>query len=565
MRVCAAKSRLDAAFGAFRVRHVLITMLLALSGSAAHALDKEYGALSDQLAEMIATAHALAVADDTYEFVSRPNLPYVFEHYSKERLAADRIDTVLIINAHGKPLFWRRAKPGPNRGFPDARAFLAELPVLPVPGASGVPGIAEPALLDTGPALVVAMPIYRAAGTGRARGWLIAARTLAGAPGHPLRGLARVPVRTFNPCAVALAKCVVMERQIAGITASAAFFTAPSVLWITLLIIITGVVLVKSGVWSMHPVGGTAVPSRPGGIGGTDIKLTVYPTNRLAVAPSSRRLSAGQSRDSLQARITAANAVFRYQPQVDLQTGRVAGVEALLCVPGPSGYRPAVELAVEIEEAGFGLALIEHRLQEACREQRTWLRYVGHDFAIGVPVSQRMLVDAAFLPLVERVLADHQLAPSSLELEVEETALGACAPALRALCKVHEAGISIAVDGFNANHSNLRLLAILPIAKLRIDPWLLLRMGDRVSEAQLFAGILGAAKGLRITVCATGVASADLLAAVIKHGRPLAQGAALGMPLEGPDFLELLRGSKVDTVTLRTLELEWVPAHPEPA
>lgn len=171
-----------------------------------------------------------------------------------------------------------------------------------------------------------------------------------------------------------------------------------------------------------------------------------------------------------------------------------------------------------------------------------------------------MLANAALLPLVHRVLAEYEIPPTLLELEVEEAALGARSEPLRTLTKVYEAGISIALDGFNANHSNLRLLSILPISKLRVDPWLLLRMADRVSEAQVFAGILGAARGLGILMCATGVASANILAAVLQHGRPLAQGAAVGAALDGPAFLQRLRNNDIDTATLRPLELDVVTA-----
>jgi EAL domain-containing protein (putative c-di-GMP-specific phosphodiesterase class I) len=216
--------------------------------------------------------------------------------------------------------------------------------------------------------------------------------------------------------------------------------------------------------------------------------------------------------------------------------------------------RPAIELAAEIEAAGLGLALVERRLQDACREQRAWLKIIGHEFPIGVPVPQRTLVNAAFLPLVQRILAENELAPSFLELQVEEVALGPSAAALRSVTKVRDAGISMAIDGFNAAHSNLRLLSILPISKLRVDPYLLLRVDDGTSEALLFDGIIGAAHGLGIAVCVTGVSSPELLSTVLRHGRPLAQGAALGPALDGDEFLALLRRTNVDTATLRPLD-----------
>jgi len=232
----------------------------------------------------------------------------------------------------------------------------------------------------------------------------------------------------------------------------------------------------------------------------------------------------------------------------------VAGAEALLCVSALHEFRPAIELTAEIEAAGLGLALVERRLHDACRQQSAWLKIIGHKFPIGVPVSQRSLVNAAFLPLAQRILAENELAPSCLELQVDEAALGPSAAALRLVTQVRDAGISIAIDGFNAAHSNLRLLSILPISKLRVDPYLLLRKGDGPSGALLFDGIIGAARGLGILVCATGINSPELLSTVLRHGRPLAQGAALGPILTGEEFLELLRSSSVDTAMLPPLE-----------
>jgi EAL domain-containing protein (putative c-di-GMP-specific phosphodiesterase class I) len=508
---------------------------------------------SGQLDELIGSVRALAAADDSYEFVSRPNLPYVSAHYAPAKLAADRIDTVLIIDSHGKPLFWRRVNHGHNRGFPDARAFLAELPALPSPGPAGTPGIAAAANLGQGPALVVALPIFRASGTGNARGWLIAARPLDAVQWRQLSGLAKVSDQAPDPTAASLAgQGTAAPRTAAGRTSS-----PPSAFWLTTSILIFGVLTFKSkvlSVWGEHTARMWAVPgptgasTQPGG----EARGKIAPIR----SSSGKRPPVPSIIGSLQARMTAANAVFRYQPQIDLQTGRVAGVEALLCVPGSPDDRPAIQLLAEIDAAGLKWEIFERRLQEACRAQRAWLRKVGHDFPIGVPVPRSLLADSALVSMVKRILAEHALEPSLLELQVEETAIGASATTLCTLAKVHEAGISIAIDGFNASHSNLRLLTILPISKLRIDPWLLLRMGDRVPEALLFDGILGAARSLGIAVCATGVATPDLLTAVLKHGRPLAQGAAVGSPLADPDFLELLRGDDEDTQTMRPLILD---------
>jgi EAL domain-containing protein (putative c-di-GMP-specific phosphodiesterase class I)/sensor domain CHASE-containing protein len=555
------------------------------------ALDELRRAWFGQLNELIATARALAVADDTYAFVKRPNIPYIASHYDPEHLADERIDTVLIIDLHGKPLFWRPLNQPGNRGFSDARLFLAELPPLPAPGIAGVPGLAGAATLIHGSKLLVAMPIYATGGSGVARGWLIATRAFDAHQWHRYEELAHVPIQLLDPRApkssgdveAALQKplgpivrvegqhirgfmavsdlhgrpfrifSVSLARQEAAVGPVAVSVFARSIPWLILMVTITvvfvallatGIMRNGSGkiVWLSTPCGGNL--QHPG--------MMPTPAARdVAVAPVSAVSSAAQTRDPLRARFASSNAVFRYQPQIDLQTGRVAGVEALLCVPGQHEFRPAIELATEIESAGHGLALVERRLHDACREQRAWLNIIGHEFPIGVPVSQRTLVNAAFLPLVQRILAENELAPSFLELQVEEPALGPGAAALRSVTKVRDAGISIAIDGFNAAHSNLRLLSILPISKLRVDPYLLLRADNGPSEALLFDGIIGAARGLGIVVCTTGVNSMELLSTVIRHARPLAQGAALGPAVTGEEFLELLRRNNVDTAKLR--------------
>jgi EAL domain-containing protein (putative c-di-GMP-specific phosphodiesterase class I) len=529
-----------------------------------------------QLDQLTARARELAMSDDTYEFVKRPNIPYVYAHYDPEQLAAERIDTVLIIDLRGKPLFWRRVNQGRNRGFPDARRFLAELPPLRSVGVAGVPSLAGAAQLLHGPKLLVAMPIYASSGFGVARGWLIATRAIdplqwsryeefAHVPGEPLGSIVRLepteiprflPVPDLELRASKTAD-VSLVHQDAVLASPGPSFSSSSAPLLTLLLVGSSVTLIATAirrrqgrgiVWLRGPKSSNAqnpieVPCSSGTPATSDTPIITGP-------------SSGHMQDPLAARFAARNAVFRFQPQIDLQTGQIAGVEALLCVPRAQEFRSATELAAEIEASGHGLALVERRLQEACREQGAWLRRIGHEFPIGVPVSQRTLANAAFLPLVQRILADNELAPSFLELQIEDAVIGTGPAAPRSINIVRDAGITIAIDGFNAARSNLGLLSILPISKLRVDPYLLLRDHDGPSAARLFAGIIGAARGLGISVCATGINSPELLSAVLQHGRPLAQGATIGPILTGEGFLELLRGNNVDTAILPTLDFD---------
>lgn len=266
------------------------------------------------------------------------------------------------------------------------------------------------------------------------------------------------------------------------------------------------------------------------------------------------RVANVHTRERLHAMMAAARAHFRYQPQIDLQTGRIAGVESVLCVPALDGYRPATRIVAEIDSAGLGILLAELQIREACCEQRTWLQSLDHEFPVAVPVSKWTLANPGFLPLMKRTLEDHGLAPSFLELETGESALGMSVSSWCTTTAIRDAGMQISIDGFVAASANLRLLAMMPISKLRVSATQLLRNGDGGVEKAVFDAILGAARGLGILVCATGVDSPEILAAVLRQGRPLAQGVECGPMLNGSEFLQCLCARNETTATLPQLQ-----------
>lgn len=587
---------------------------------AARALDALRRAWFAELDDLTATTRALAVADDTYEFVTRPNIPYVDAHYARESLSAERISTVLIINRKGTPLFWRRVNLGANRGFADAKAFLDELPPLPPAGAPGVPSLAGAARLVQGPSLVVAMPIYAATGSGESLGWLIAVRALDAAQWLRYEERAHVaaevldPVTSTSPADLEaalrepLAPVTHVEgSRIRGLMAMPDLEGKPFLvfsvlqplpplpakppapastvrrwlwlwLWLAPAAIFAGVV--GFAFWGVRrgrridadsrttaQAPGSEVqvdgPQPAANAGGKPEHEAIpsFPSGP-AVAQAIVVDSAAARREELRARLLEMNLVFCYQPQIDLRTGRVAGVEALLFSSDPNERHPTLEFVADVEAAGLGFVLAQRWIQEACRNQRIWLQHVGHEFPVSVPVSQRTLEDPGFLPFLLRILAEYELAPPFLELEVPEYALGGSAASLRALEDVHAAGVSIAIDRFNSARSSLRLLTVVPVGKLRIDPALVRKIGSATQEAALFDGIIGAARGLGIIVCATGVDSPDLVAGTLRHGRPLAQGEALARAISGDEFLVFLRGSASDTASLPPLQID--DAIPQP-
>ncbi len=157
----------------------------------------------EDLEDLAGVVRRYAEAGDTYDFIARPNFPYVFDHYSPAELAEERIDTVLIVDRRGAPQFWRRLNHGPGRGFTDARAFLAELPPLALP-AAGATSFAGAVQLAEGPYLVAAMPVRSAAHPTAPRGWLIAARPLDDAQWSRYTAAIGLPLDVFNPQVLAI-------------------------------------------------------------------------------------------------------------------------------------------------------------------------------------------------------------------------------------------------------------------------------------------------------------------------------------------------------------------------
>jgi EAL domain-containing protein (putative c-di-GMP-specific phosphodiesterase class I)/sensor domain CHASE-containing protein len=254
--------------------------------------------------------------------------------------------------------------------------------------------------------------------------------------------------------------------------------------------------------------------------------------------------------------------VLRYQPQIDLNRDRIEAVEALLCVVEDGKERVATELPAEAEAAGLGLELAANWLRAACRQRQSWLRELGRDFPVCVPVTGRTLEDPAFVPMLRETLAGCELTPRYLEIEVPVAAFSASTRAMQALDEVHQLGVRLCLDGFGKASSSLHSLAALPISKVRIHPALVRESAYDARAAALMHAIIGASRGLGIAVCAAGVDSPVQAGALEVHGRPLAQGAALGPPMEADRILALLHGTGVDTAFLPVVEPD--PSIPQP-
>jgi diguanylate cyclase (GGDEF)-like protein len=231
---------------------------------------------------------------------------------------------------------------------------------------------------------------------------------------------------------------------------------------------------------------------------------------------------------------------LHYQPQVDLHTGEITAVEALVRWPHPRlGMVPPLDFLPLAEEAGLMQSLTALVLEQAVTQCAAW-HAAGQRLTVSVNVSATNLLDAGFGDTVTAVLARHHLPPSALILEITETTI------IRDfdLCKLVIAqlrglGLGVSIDDFGAGFTSLAYLGGLAVSELKLDRSFLTRLatGDTDRNQALVRATIALGHKLGMRVVAEGIedhAALDLLASL---GCDLAQGYFISHPMPAQDLL----------------------------
>ncbi|MEW1959867.1 EAL domain-containing protein [Kineococcus sp. NPDC059986] len=263
-----------------------------------------------------------------------------------------------------------------------------------------------------------------------------------------------------------------------------------------------------------------------GGVSVYDSEVDARLRERAGLADEVRRLvRSGHGR-------MGREVVLHYQPQVDLTTGRVVGVEALVRWQHPTrGLLPPLVFLPLVEELGLMQLLTGHVLRRAATEAAGW-SHDGVPLRISVNVSASCLAHPDLLPLVDEVLAHGGLAPGRLVLEVTETTLMAD-PAL-ALAVTHaltQRGVQLSIDDYGTGYSSLAYLTDLPATELKLDRAFTIRVLSEPRTAEIVEATVALAHRLGLRVVAEGVedeATRDVLRGLdvdesqgYLHARPL--------------------------------------------
>ncbi|MBV9911288.1 MAG: EAL domain-containing protein [Sinobacteraceae bacterium] len=234
---------------------------------------------------------------------------------------------------------------------------------------------------------------------------------------------------------------------------------------------------------------------------------------------------------------------LNYQPQFDLSSGSVSGMEALLRWTSVElGIVPPAEFIPMAEETGLILSIGEWVLRGACRQAKAW-QDAGLPIArMAVNVSGRQFAWPQFPAQVAGILRETGLDPSRLELEITESVVMADESwAEKALTELKQLGISLAIDDFGTGYSSFGRLRHFAVDRLKIDRSFVTSIGDGSDDRAIAAAIIAMSRSLRINVTAEGVESFPQLMFLQEHACHDAQGLLLSKALPADEAGDLLR------------------------
>ncbi len=238
--------------------------------------------------------------------------------------------------------------------------------------------------------------------------------------------------------------------------------------------------------------------------------------------------------------------LLHYQPQVDLETGQVIGMEALLRWQHPAlGLVPPGDFIPLAEETGLIAPLGEWALRQACTELRSWLDRGFAPIDVAVNLSGRQLEKGDLARTVENVLDDTGLPGHRLELEItESTLMKRAEEVIPTLRRLQEIGVKLAIDDFGTGYSSLSYLKRFPIDKLKIDYSFVRDVTTDPDDATIIKAIIALAKSLRLKVVAEGVEDRQQESFLKESGCHFIQGYYVSKPLDAATFeTQILCGS----------------------
>ncbi|MHB8234912.1 MAG: putative bifunctional diguanylate cyclase/phosphodiesterase, partial [Solirubrobacteraceae bacterium] len=228
---------------------------------------------------------------------------------------------------------------------------------------------------------------------------------------------------------------------------------------------------------------------------------------------------------------------LHYQPKIDLTSGRVTGVEALLRWRHPEhGLLMPMTFIPLVEQTALVDPITERVVERALEQMVSW-REEGIEIDMSVNLSARNLLDPALPDQVLSLLRHHSVSPARLTMEVTESAAMADpARAIEVLRELRDRGVGVSVDDFGTGNASLAYLAQLPANELKIDKAFITNLCEDPRAEAIARSTIDLARHLGLHVVAEGIETQAVLEHLIELGCDTGQGYLISRPLTGPDL-----------------------------
>ncbi|OEU71534.1 MAG: hypothetical protein BA874_06405 [Desulfuromonadales bacterium C00003068] len=236
-----------------------------------------------------------------------------------------------------------------------------------------------------------------------------------------------------------------------------------------------------------------------------------------------------------------------YQPQVDITSGKMTGMEALvrwhhpkLGVIAPNKFIPMAE------ETGLIIPLGKWVINTACQQTLKWQRAGFPPCKIAVNISPRQFRQSHLVETVTQALEESGLDASWLELEITENVLVEdVTQTIEVMEALNAIGVSLAIDDFGTGYSSLNYLHRFPLSKLKIDQSFVQSIGGPAGNHAIVEAIIALARALELEVIAEGIESQAHIAFLKEHGCVYGQGFYFSRPLPVDAFEQFLRRGRL--------------------
>ncbi|HWS48219.1 MAG TPA: EAL domain-containing protein, partial [Acidimicrobiia bacterium] len=255
--------------------------------------------------------------------------------------------------------------------------------------------------------------------------------------------------------------------------------------------------------------------------------------------------------------LAAGGLELHYQPQIDLTSGNIVGLEALArWSHAKLGMIPPGVFVPVAEESELVVALGEWALDEACAQARRWIDAGIAPRPLAVNISVRQLQQEGVVEFVAGTLARHGIDATNLELEITESIfMRDLERASAALAALRDLGVRCSIDDFGTGFSGLSYLADLSIDRLKIDRSFVSRVKHAHTPAPVIDAILGLGRGLDLDIVAEGVETPEQAQFLVEHGCTKMQGYLFSPPQSVPHITQLLTGDDAGTIDWQALSL----------